>query len=93
MTDTTQTPPPVTAEDALLADLRDATPDVLEAKRREIIGSANGDYKTLTDEQLQRLAFITGTLRRKTSGPPKVAKPKTPGTKGKVSLESALDMF
>jgi hypothetical protein len=83
------------ATDAFLADLKDLSPDGLEAKRREIVTSANGNYKDLSDEDLQRLAFITSTLRRKTSGPPKTAKVKTPGTKGKakVSLDDALDMF
>lgn len=84
-----------TPEAALLAELGNKTPDELEAERRRIVGAAGGNYRLISDEDLARLAFITGTLRRRTSGPPKEAKVKTPGTKGKnkVSLDDALEMF
>jgi hypothetical protein len=53
------------------------SPSELEGRRREIIVEMSKLPRTYQDaptEMLQELAFITGTLRRKTAGPPKEAK-------------------
>lgn len=60
-------------------ELENASPPELEARRRAIVKSLTTDYKGYDDPMvpltlLQELAAITGTLRRKTAGPPKVAK-------------------
>jgi hypothetical protein len=47
------------------------TPVELEERRRQIVASANGKYEALPTEQLQEMAFIVATLRRRNSGPPK----------------------
>jgi len=54
-------------------------PSELDQRRREIIVTLEAFPKKWDDPDiptvlLEELAFITGTLRRKTSGPPKVAK-------------------
>lgn len=72
-------------------DLANATPGELEARRREIVGSLTTRYRGYDDpevpiELLQELAAITATLRRKTSGPPKVAK-RSNGSKLPTTLD------
>jgi hypothetical protein len=48
----------------------------LQARRAEILDSMKGQpLGDAPTETLQELAFIFTVLRRKTSGPPKVAKP------------------
>lgn len=60
--------------------LENATPSELEHRRREIIASASGDYRSLDDDTLAELAAITQALRRQSSGPPRQKKDKTPPT-------------
>lgn len=69
------------------ASLERKTPADLQARRDEILTLMNG--QPLADaptELLQELAYIFTALRRKTSGPPREAKPskragpKVPGT-------------
>jgi hypothetical protein len=64
----------------------DKSPSELEQRRRDIVHSLTHDFKGYDDpdvplDLLRELAFITQTLRRKNSGPPKVkrvnAKPTT----------------
>jgi hypothetical protein len=57
-----------------LATYNDRPPADLEARRREIVALARGNHENLDHELLHELAAITGVLRRKASGPPKVAK-------------------
>lgn len=89
MSDTTQSPTPlVPAPD----DLKAASPEQLEAERRAIVSSANGNYRDLSEDQLMRLAYISGTLRRRASGPPKA--PKAPkGPKVKPTLSTLGDLL
>jgi hypothetical protein len=66
------------------------TPAELEQRRREIVSSLTTTYKGYDDPDvpthlLHELAAITATLRRRTSGPPKVAK------KTRVSKVSSTD--
>lgn len=49
----------------------------LEQRRRAIVAKANGQHDNLTIEELHELAAITGVLRRRASGPPKVKKAST----------------
>ena len=51
--------------------LAEMSPQQLELRRREIVGGCNGDYEALTVAHLEELAFITSTLRKRNSGPPK----------------------
>lgn len=51
-------------------------PNDLETMRREIVAKAAGSHDNLDIDDLHRLAAITGVLRRRASGPPKVAKVK-----------------
>lgn len=65
-------------------DLANATPGDLEARRRAIIADLTTKYRGFDDPDvpislLQELATITASLRRKTAGPPKVAKGKPAG--------------
>lgn len=67
--------------------LQDRTPTELEARRREIIAFLQTQPRGFDDpnvplEILQELAAVTAILRRKSAGPPKVAKraSKTPAT-------------
>ena len=71
----------------LLEKLASLTPQQLELRRREIAESAKGDYEVLSTEALQELAFITQTLRRRSAGPPKTAKP----AKAKPTIDGLLD--
>jgi hypothetical protein len=79
---------------ALVDDIKDASPEVLEAERRKIVQAAGGNFRTLEEDQLMRLAFITGTLRRRASGPPKKAKAKSSSSKGpKPTMGSMGDLL
>jgi hypothetical protein len=49
-------------------------PNDLEARRRAIVAKAAGQHDNLSIEELHELAAITGVLRRRASGPPKVKK-------------------
>lgn len=60
--------------------LGELSPAELENERGRMIQSMLDIYKTydnpdIPEELLTRLAFITGSLRRKTAGPPKATKP------------------
>lgn len=66
------------------------TPAELEQRRREIVLSLTTKYKGYDDPEvpasvLHELAAITATLRRRTSGPPKVAK------RSKIARTSSTD--
>ena len=61
-------------EPALKVRVDSMTPQDLEARRREIVTAAAGVYENLSNEQLQELAYITSSLRRRTAGPPKTAR-------------------
>jgi hypothetical protein len=66
------------------------SPVELENRRREIVTSAAGQYEKLSTDDLNELAFITSTLRRRNSGPPKA---KAPGsTKAKPTIDNLLDL-
>ncbi len=70
--------------------LKDMTPAQLEQRRRDIVSDMQKlprTYKDATTEVLQELAFISGTLRRKTAGPPKEAK----RTKRSVGPSASID--
>jgi len=59
--------------------LQDKSPSELEQRRREVIKSIAAfpggyDDPDCPETFLQELALITGTLRRRTAGPPKEAK-------------------
>lgn len=74
--------------------LEGMTPEQLDAERRRIVQSANGNYRDLSEEDLMKLAYITGTLRRRSSGPPKTPKAaSTRGPKVKPTLDSIGDDF
>jgi hypothetical protein len=69
------------------------TPAELEQRRREIVQSLTTQFKGFDDPDvpttlLHELAAITSALRRRTSGPPKVAK-KTRVTKA-VSTDDLM---
>lgn len=74
-------------------NLAGKTPAELEQRRREIVKSLTENYRGYDDPDvpthlLHELAAITATLRRKTSGPPKVAK--TRATKKAVSTDDLM---
>lgn len=48
----------------------------LESRRRAIVTKAAGQHDNLSIEELHELAAITGVLRRRASGPPKVPRTK-----------------
>ena len=83
---------PLSPVDAMNADLAKMTPEQLEIERRTSIDTIKtkyaGQLKDVPEELLQRLAFITGTLRRRASGPPKTAK--AAGKKAKATMEDVL---
>lgn len=58
----------------------------LEQRRRTIIAKAAGQHDNLTIEELHELAAITGVLRRRASGPPKVKKPSAKRVKAEKPL-------
>lgn len=58
-------------------ELESKSPAELQQRRQAIVSELMLLPKTYEDaptETLQELAFITGALRRKTAGPPKVAR-------------------
>lgn len=65
------------------------SPVELENRRREIVTSAAGEYENLSTDMLNELAFITSTLRRRSSGPPKAAKG---AAKPKATIDTLLDL-
>jgi len=72
-------------------------PSELDQRRREIIVTLEAFPKKWDDPDipiplLEELAFITGTLRRKTSGPPKVAKTPRRGSTGPRAPGSVSDL-
>lgn len=82
-------PPPALNE--LESRLAAMTPLELEARRRQIVESANGKYEALSTDDLRELAFIVSTLRRRNSGPPKT--PKVAGAaKAKPTIDNLLDL-
>ena len=64
------------------------SPQQLEARRREIVDSARGDYENLSTEMLQELSYISSTLRRRTAGPPKT--PRVAGSKPKPTIADLI---
>jgi hypothetical protein len=73
-------------------DATNKTPSELEQRRRDIVQSLTKDYKGFDDpdvplDLLRELAFITSTLRRKHSGPPRTKKA---GPKAKVTLDDLM---
>jgi len=66
----------------------------LQARRQEILdamkGQPLGDAPT---ELLQELAFIFSVLRRKTSGPPKVAKPSKRSSGPRATVDDLMGMI
>ena len=76
------------AEAEMEQKLSAMSPMDLENRRREIVASAQGKYESLTTETLQELAFITSTLRRRNSGPPKAPKG---AAKPKTTIDNLLD--
>lgn len=67
------------------------SPLELEARRRQIVESANGKYEALSTDDLRELAFIVSTLRRRNSGPPKTAKV-AGAAKAKPTIDNLLDL-
>jgi hypothetical protein len=65
------------------------SPGELEARRRQIVETARGDYESLSVNDLQELSYIVSTLRRRNSGPPKTPKTTTP--KSKPTIDSLLE--
>lgn len=68
-------------------DIKEGDPVRLEARRREIVLSLTTDYRGYDDpdvpiELLRELAFITQTLRRRQSGPPR----RKPSANGKAKF-------
>jgi len=71
-------------------NLEGKSPAELEMRRREIVQSLTRDFKGYDDPDvpitmLQELAAVTASLRRKTAGPPKVAKRSNGG--GKATMD------
>lgn len=76
---------------ALRPELEGKTPAELDMMLREIIGKAKGDYENLSEEDLHMIAAITGSLRRKSAGPPKEKKEKV--KKGKATIADVMDLI
>lgn len=75
---------------ALKPELEGKSPGELDMMMREIIGKANGDFDNLSEDDLHMIAAITGSLRRKSAGPPKEKK----APKGKkASTDDLLDLI
>lgn len=58
-------------------ELESKSPAELQQRRSEIVAQLMllpRTYEDAPTDMLQELAFITGSLRKKTAGPPKVAK-------------------
>lgn len=76
--------------------LKSLSPAQLEQRRRDIIDEMRKLAAPLKDaptELLQELAFITGTLRRKTAGPPKEAKRTKRSTAPAASIDDLDSMM
>lgn len=74
--------------------LESLSPAELHNRRRELVGeiaALPGGHEAASTETLQELAFITGAIRRKNAGPPKVTKPTKRGADVKV-VTSADDI-
>lgn len=70
------------------------SPIELHARRRDLIeqiAALPGGHEAASTETLQELAFITGAIRRKNAGPPKVTKPTKRGT-GTAPKPNAADI-
>jgi len=75
--------------------LKDLSPVELHARRRslvEAIAALPGGHEDATTETLQELAFITGAIRQKNAGPPKVTKPTKRGGDNGAPKPSASDI-
>lgn len=76
-------------------NLDNLSPQELDTKRREItarITSIGYDKAELSD--LEMLSAIASTLRRRSAGPPKVAKSAAPkGPKKKLTSSEALNLI
>ncbi len=73
------------------------SPVELELRRRELVSRIAAMPKGYADpdtpiEILQELSLVAGMLRRKTSGPPKVAKTSKRGTGPKLSLDDLASL-
>lgn len=64
-------------------------PATLESIRRSLVAKAAGTHENLSLEDLHQLAAVTGVLRRRASGPPKVAKVK--GERKAPAAKAALE--
>lgn len=72
---------PTPEQQSLLDRLAAMNPQELEARRRQIVDEAKGDYEAMTVPALEELAYITSTLRQRSAGPPKAkAAPKAKAT-------------
>jgi hypothetical protein len=73
--------------------LKAMSPAQLEQRRRELVAKIAAlprSYKDAATEDLQELAFLTGSLRRKTAGPPKETK-RTKRSSGPAASIDDLD--
>lgn len=80
--------------DPLMLDAK--SPSELIQRREEItrhLSSLPGQYADAPTELLQELAFIYGALRRKTSGPPKVAKATKRSSTPKATVDDLAGML
>lgn len=79
-------------------NLQDHSPAQLEQERRAVVTIIASFPKSYDDpdvptELLQKLALITGTLRRRTAGPPKAAKASKRSGAPKPSVEDLKDLI
>lgn len=74
-----------------ITDYAKLPPADLETMRRNIVTKASGNHENLSLEELHVLAAITGVLRRRSSGPPKVVKEKK-GPKAKAAPATIDDL-
>lgn len=92
MTDEQTAAPPLSPVDQSNADLASKSPEELENERRVLTAKIRTDYagklSEVPENILQRLAHITGTLRRRASGPPKVAR--AAGKKAKPTIDDVV---
>jgi hypothetical protein len=70
------------------------SPAELQARRSEILDTMRDiPLKDAPTELLQELAFIFTVLRRKTSGPPRVAKPSKRGAAPKGTVDDLMGLI
>lgn len=74
------------------------SPSELEQERRAVVAAiaafpGSYDDPDLPETLLQKLALITGTLRRRTAGPPKAAKPSKKSGAPKATIEDLKDLL